>query len=225
MRLCKPVTACGAALTAALISTISYAQDDDTSYTQPDTVTPSERLEQPSGSGMRVTNLSGVGGAEGYAQAGVLELGGSASLSLAEDFVQVGLSPSVGWFLWDNVQLSALIGLNYVSVSVTAEDGTETDTDTTLLSVLVEPSYHVRLADPIFGFVGLGLGLAFQSDPGAAFEMAARVGINVLVGRSGIFTPAFVAVWQTTEAVATKEGAVVPQDYTVGLQAGYTVMW
>ena len=106
MRFIKPVIYCSAALTAALVSTISLAQDDDNRGSQPETETatvgagePSRNLPPPQsdddpeptapGTEVAVTGVTeqaGIGGTQAYARAGVLELGGSASLTLAKDF-------------------------------------------------------------------------------------------------------------------------------------------
>ena len=249
MRFIKPVIYCGAALAATLVSTISLAQDDETKGSEPGTVTttlgsgqPNEALPPPqsdddpaptpSGPAVAVTGVTeqaGVGGTQAYARAGVLELGGSAGLTLAENFTQIGFSPSIGWFFVDNLEISAIVGINYISATVDVPDGsggtTEEDTDSTVVNLLIEPSYHLPFSDTLFGFLGVGMGLAYQEGPGAGFAIAPRLGVNVLVGRSGIFTPAITAVYQTTDAVSTAQGTVVAVSSTFGLQAGYTVMW
>lgn len=249
MRLIKPVIYCGAALTAALISTPSLAQEDETRGEQPETVTATLGAGQPSGtlpppqsdddptpqapgpqvSATGITEQAGVGGTQAYARAGVLELGGSAGLTLADNFTQIGFSPTIGWFFVDNLELSAIIGVNYISATVEVPDGTggttEEDADSTVFNLLLEPSYHLPFSDRLFGFLGVGLGMAYQEGPGAGFAVAPRLGLNVLVGRSGIFTPAITAVYQTTDAVQTPQGTVVAVGSTFGMQAGYTVMW
>ncbi|MEN9577606.1 MAG: hypothetical protein RJA70_615, partial [Pseudomonadota bacterium] len=46
-----------------------------------------------------------------------------------------------------------------------------------------------------------------------------------MVGRSGVFTPAISATLQTTDAISTPQGNVLAVNSSLGLQAGYTVMW
>lgn len=248
MRLIKPVIYCGAALTAALFSTSSLAQEDEAG-SQPETVTttlgagqPSDTLPPPQShndpipqasggeiSATGITEQAGVGGTQAYARAGVLELGGSAGLTLADNFTQISFSPTIGWFFVDNLEISAILGINYVSATVEVPDGAggtnEETADSTVVNFLIEPSYHLPFSDRLFGFLGVGVGLAYQDGPGAGFAVAPRLGVNVLVGRSGIFTPAITAVYQTTDAVSTPQGTVLAVGSTFGMQAGYTVMW
>src|SRR5688572_10740467 len=112
MRFIKPVIFCSAAMAAALISTTSLAQDEpETATTTLGAGEPSRELPPPQsdddpmptppGAEVAVTGVTeqaGVGGTQAYARAGVLELGGSAGLTIAKDFTQVTFSPTVGWF-------------------------------------------------------------------------------------------------------------------------------
>ncbi|MGE3547682.1 MAG: hypothetical protein AB7L28_27395, partial [Kofleriaceae bacterium] len=61
-----------------------------------------------------VVEQAGVGGTVGYGRPGVLELGGSAGLMLAPDFRTVNVSPSIGWFVAENLELSAILGVSNV---------------------------------------------------------------------------------------------------------------
>lgn len=172
-----------------------------------------------------VTEQAGVGGTQAYARAGVLELGGFANLTAAKDYLSIGFSPTIGYFFMDNVEISAILGINYSQISVG-----DVDLSQTVISLLAEPSFHLPFSQTLYGFLGVGFGLASQSsDPGpsagAGFAIAPRLGLNVMVGRSGIFTPALQGIYQTTEAISTPQGAVVAVKSSFGLQAGYTVMW
>src|SRR5215207_8123282 len=80
-----------------------------------------------------IVEQAGVGGSVGYGRAGVLELGGSAGLTLAQDIRAVNFSPSIGWFLIDNFELSAI--LDATNLKAGGESAT-------LFSALVEPSFH-----------------------------------------------------------------------------------
>jgi hypothetical protein len=178
-----------------------------------------------------VTEQAGIGGTQAYARAGVLELGGFANFTFADSFTQIGFAPTVGWFFVDNLEISAIININYVNQDVTIEtpSGTESENvDSTVMLLLAEPSIHIPFQESLYGFLGVGFGLAHQGgDDGAGtgFAIAPRLGVNVLVGRSGIFTPALTGVYQTTEAVQTPSGTVVGVSSSFGIQAGYTVMW
>ena len=68
----------------------------------------------------------------------------------------------------------------------------------------------------LFGFVGLGAGLAYTEGPGAALALVPRAGINVAIGRSGVLTPALQLLW-STNADDTEIG--------VGMNVGFSAMW
>ncbi len=100
----------------------------------------------------------------------MLELGGSAGFTAGGDFTQVNVTPSIGWFVADNLQLSGRLGFSYVS---TEED------DASLTTALIEPSYHLPFNRSTFGFLGLGMGAAHVSGgPGLGFALAPRLGAN-----------------------------------------------
>lgn len=186
----------------------------------------------PTVAGTGVTEQAGIGGTQAYARAGVLELGGFANLTSAEDYFAIGFSPTIGWFFMDNFELSAIINLTYSKQTVEG-----IDTSNTILMALAEPSVHIPFSESLYGFLGVGFGIASQSassdlegadedeGAGAGFALAPRLGLNIMVGRSGILTPALQGLYQTTEAVSTPQGAVVAVKSSFGLQAGYTVMW
>lgn len=181
---------------------------------QPEVATPGV----PSGG---IVKQAGVGGQTGYGRAGVLELGGSASFRAGDGFTQAAVAPSIGWFIADNFQLSGMFDLGYV----------ETDGDSVMLtSLLVEPSYHIPFNRSVFGFLGIGLGGAHVEDLGLGFATAPRIGMNVLVGRSGILTPSLSWQYTThdTETMATGENettTTLAVSSAARFNIGYTVMW
>lgn len=151
-----------------------------------------------------------------YASAGVLELGGWASFSTARDFTLININPQVGWFIMDNVRLSAIFGLR----STRYED----DRDT-FFTALAEPSFHVPFADGIFGFFGAGVGPSWNRDDSFGVAVQPRIGANFLIGRSGVFTPALFALYSSSGVVREVNGGLVGVDLLWGASAGYTVMW
>jgi hypothetical protein len=121
-----------------------------------------------------------------YGRKGVFELGGSVGFAWNKDIWDLDLTPSLGYFVVDRIQLSLLIGISYESARL--PDGTRGHESRG--SILVEPSYHLPVCDTLLVFGGLGAGLAYNgSNP--AFNLQPRVGLNVEIGRSGVFTPAF----------------------------------
>jgi len=191
---------------------------------------PAPMAPAPTVAATGVTEQAGVGGTQAYARAGVLELGGFANLTSATDYLSIGFNPSIGYFFMDNFEISAIIGLSYTNQTINPVGAGSTEVSTTVLSLLAEPSFHVPFSQTLYGFLGVGFGLASQgvnpgTSSGAGFAIAPRLGLNIIVGRSGIFTPALQGVYQTTEAISTPQGAVVALKSSFGLQAGYTVMW
>jgi len=177
---------------------------------------PQPQVPAPSLPTSGIIKQAGVGGAVSYGRRGVLELGGSAGLTAATDFTQVSVAPSLGWFLMDNLEISAIMGLNYAKTGGSSR---------TLFTGLVEPSFHIPFNKTVFGFVGLGAGIGYVEGPGAGFALAPRLGANFLVGRSGVLTPAAFLQYTTHEATQTPQGTLLAVSTSVGMQVGYTVMW
>ena len=168
-----------------------------------------------------IVKQAGIGGQVGYGRAGVLELGGSAGFTAAQDFTNINLTPSIGWFFADNVQISGRLSYTYVDAG---------DDSGSITTILAEPSYHLPFTRKTFGFVGLGMGAAYVSGPGLGFATAPRVGANFLVGRSGILTPSLSYQYTTHETMETETGdgdstVVMAVSSAVMANIGYTVMW
>jgi hypothetical protein len=165
--------------------------------------------------GAQVIKQAGVGGEVAYGRSGVVELGGSASLTNASGLTAFALSPSVGWFFHDNLELSAIFGVSFSSVN---------GASSTFMTALVEPSYHVPFSKVVFGFLGLGMGLGYTTGAGAGFALAPRLGVNLLIGRSGILSPAAFFNYSTVGVTGNADAQVLQVRAAYGLQVGYTVM-
>lgn len=163
-----------------------------------------------------IVKQAGIGGVTAYGRSGVLELGGSANFIGADSFTQVALNPSIGWFFMDNVQISAILGLSHLSSQ---------GVDATFVNALIEPSLHIPFTDSLFGMVGVGAGLGYVEGPGLGFALAPRIGLNIMVGRSGLLTPQFFAQYSTNEALVTDNGTLLAVTFSYGAGLGYTVMW
>ncbi len=171
---------------------------------------------------MGVSRQAGTGGQVAYARAGVLELGGSGGFAAANNYRRFEVTPSVGWFIVDNVELSLLGGVNYFDL-----DGTNgmPGVSATELKALVEPSFHLPFSDTVFGFVGLGAGVNYVTGQSAGFAVQPRLGANFLVGRSGMLTPSLTVAYSTVDALRTPAGTVLAVQTSYGMNIGYTVMW
>jgi hypothetical protein len=169
-----------------------------------------------------IVEQAGVGGAVGYGRAGVLELGGSAGLTLAQDIRAVNFSPSIGWFLVDNFEISGI--LDATNLKAGGESAT-------LFSALVEPSFHLPFNRSVFGFVGMGVGAAYATDLGTGLAVAPRIGMDVLVGRSGILRPSLSYEYTTHDAMGAVDDdgntsvTLVAISSTLRFNIGYSTMW
>jgi len=171
---------------------------------------------------LKVVRQAGVGGPTAYARGGVLELGGDLSYVGANNFQQLSVTPSVGFFITDNLELSALLGVSYSDVT----DSAAGNVKKTAVTALIEPSFHLPIVDQLFAFVGLGLGVNYNKGFGTGFALAPRVGFNVMVGRSGVLTPAFNVNWSSNSALETSDGQkLVAVHTTLGASLGYSVMF
>ena len=170
-----------------------------------------------------VVEQAGVGGPTGYGRAGVLELGGAAGLTLAQDIRAINFSPSIGWFLVDNFELSAILDVT----NLKAGPGTSA----TIWSAMAEPSFHLPLNRGMFGFVGMGMGAAYVSQLGTGFAVAPRIGMDFLVGRSGVLRPSLAYEYTTHDAMATvgpnnsTEVTLVAISSALRFNVGYSSMW
>jgi hypothetical protein len=201
------------------------APTPDTSTFDPDTKPepPTPELPNPAED---TRNYAGVGSSVAYAERGVGEFGGSATFALTNDVVSFSADPTLGYFLYDNLQASAILGFRHLTLD---------DNSSNRFSLMVEPSLHVPVNDGVFWVVGVGTGLALgddvDDDPAveAGFVVAPRGGIQLMVGRSGLvnFGARYSAILSGVSAdVEPLEGvAVLAFANTFDVQAGYTVMF
>ncbi len=167
-----------------------------------------------------ITEQAGVGGNQGYARAGVLELGGSASFTKAEDLTEISFTPAVGWFIIDNLQLTGLLAWNF------AKGGTGDGAH--VLSAMVEPSFYYPMDDSRFIFAGLGAGIQYMDSPTSetGFAIAPRVGYKQLVGRSGLVSLDVRPVFSFNDDIEARGGnTLIGFDSLWGINAGYSILW
>ena len=164
-----------------------------------------------------VVRQAGIGGQVGYGRAGVLELGGSAGLTVSPSFSAVTLAPEIGWFVADNLELSGRMAFTHV----------KTDMDSgTLSTILVEPSYHLPFSRSAFAFLGMGMGAAYVKGPGFGFAVAPRIGANLMIGRSGVITPSLSYEYTTHDTTMVGQNAtLLVVSSALMANVGYTVMW
>jgi hypothetical protein len=169
-----------------------------------------------------ITSQAGTGGTQAYGRAGVLELGGSAGFSAASTYSRWELSPSIGIFALDNLELSLITGFSHFRIG--PKNGVDR-VSATEIKALFEPSLHIPFSNMAFGFLGLGAGINYVSGHDAGFALQPRAGLNFLLGRSGVLTPAFNVNYSTVDALRTEAGTVIAVQTSYGMNIGYTVMW
>ncbi|HLV64537.1 MAG TPA: hypothetical protein VKY73_01940 [Polyangiaceae bacterium] len=145
-----------------------------------------------------------------YAEAGVLELGGRLGVNWSEDTFGIEGSPSIGYFVVEFVELSAIARISYVNQR-DADTGEREKTQA--YALVLEPSYHVPLREGLFVFGGLGVGVGHDGDD-FDFEMIPRVGLNISVTLHGILSPS-VSVPIVMDADGTVVGLATEVGYTV----------
>ncbi|MBX3160546.1 MAG: hypothetical protein KF773_31565 [Deltaproteobacteria bacterium] len=168
-----------------------------------------------------VVSQAGIGGPVAYGRPGVLELGGSAGLMMAPDFRTVNFSPMIGWFVAENLELSAILGVSNIKAN---------DEEATVWSAVIEPSYHLPFNRTTFGFMGLGVGAAYEHTLGTGLAIAPRIGANLLVGRSGVLTPSLSYEYTTHNVDRVSVGdmrdvTLLSVSSALRINVGYTAMW
>jgi hypothetical protein len=165
-----------------------------------------------------VLQQAGLGESAGYARPGVWEVGGSAGLMIAPDVRDINLSPSLGWFVADNLELSGIMSVSNVKAR---------DQSATVWTALVEPSYHIPVNRTTFAFLGMGIGAAYERHLGTGIAVAPHLGMNFLVGRSSILTPSLSYEYTTqTHASSDMDNmTLLSVSQALRINVGYTAMW
>lgn len=219
-----------ALVTAVTLASVPVLADDASKKTAPPTAKedlppatddrdPAPPVAEPGAMEMAdgVIDQAGIGGVVGYGRAGVLELGGSAGLMIASDVRILNASPSIGWYVVDNIELTGILSVSNIEVA---------DNSVTVWSALLEPSYHFPVNRSMFAFAGLGVGASYVSELGAGVAVAPRLGINMMVGRSSVLTPSISYEYTTHDVDDEMENVSTAQvSSAMRVNVGYTAMW
>ena len=98
-------------------------------------------------------------------------------------------------------------------------------------SALLEPSFHLPFNRSMFGFIGMGVGAAYVSELGGGMAVQPRIGMDFLVGRSGILRPSLSYEYTTHDAMGSvdDEGntnvTLVAISSALRFNVGYSAMW
>jgi hypothetical protein len=192
--------------------------DDDSSLAtatpDPTPQVPSVLQRPMSEARVDVVEQAGVGGPVAYASAGVLEVGGSGSIFASAGFIGLRVAPFVTWFPFDGVGLSYIHELYGGSQEGDASFG---------MILHIELSLHLRVSDRVLIALGLAPGLLYNSSDWGATGRA-RAGVDVLVGRSGVFHPMFYFVGGSEPLVAPVD-AVPATRWGYGIEITYGAMF
>jgi hypothetical protein len=136
---------------------------------------------------------------------GAMEIGGSAGVSAS--MTTANVTPSVGWWLTRQLQLSARVPLSTIQLD---------DRDAVMGGLLVEPSYHLPFTPRAFGFFGVGAGGAYLEEEGLALAVVPRVGATFVLGDANILAPFLSYTYTAHDSNLTS---------TMALNLGYTRVW
>lgn len=155
---------------------------------------------------------------EVYGSKGMFEAGASAGMVLAPDLRSINLAPVFGWFVTDNLELAAIISASNLKAG---------DDTATAYAALVEPAYHVPFNASTFGFLGMGVGVAYVDELGAGLDIAPRVGLKVMMGTRGVLAPSLSYEYTThnVDPDEMKNVALVAVASAVRINIGYAAMW
>jgi hypothetical protein len=123
-----------------------------------------------------------IGNAGDFATKGVIELGGTASFSSVTGLTSFSISPYLGFFIIDQVELGFIPSLTVVSPSG--------GNSLTSYGIVAAPAYHFKLSSPsvtpfIEGQVGFS-GVSAGGSSSTNFNGGARGGVKVLMGSNGL---------------------------------------
>lgn len=152
-----------------------------------------------------------------HSRSGMLEIGGSFGLLIASGVRDVAVAASVGRFVADNVELSAVASVSHVKAA---------EQSATVWSTLVEPSYHLPLGVTSSGVLGMGVGAAYEHTLGGGLAIAPRIGASFAVGGTSIVTTALSYEYITHSAMESRtQAALIAMTSALRVTIGYAVRW
>ncbi|MBA3462928.1 MAG: hypothetical protein H0T46_23430 [Deltaproteobacteria bacterium] len=151
-----------------------------------------------------------------YGRKGTREAGASMGLMMSSKFRSVSLAPSYGFFIADNMRLTGILAVQSVKAN---------NESAVTYSALVEPSYHMPVQDKIFGFLGMGVGVAYEEALGAGLAIAPRLGASFLIGDSGVLTPYLQYQYISHSEMSENDIETVAMRSAMTVNVGYTAIW
>lgn len=189
--------------------------DPETATPDPAPPVPTVLEHAPRDSRVTVKEQAGVGGPLSYASAMVLEVGGSGSISVAGKHLYLRMAPFVAWFVLDGLELS------YIHEIYVTKQG---DAYRFATAPLLGASAHFRLNDRLLVAVGPECGALYNGDAWGVLGRV-RLGLDILVGRSGILHPSVYGSWSSVDAIDAAGATVFGQHVGAGFDIGYAAMF
>jgi hypothetical protein len=153
----------------------------------------------------------------GFGHAGSSELGAAFGVTIAADVRDLSGSLTIGRFVAERFELSALASLANVKAGAQSA---------TLWSTVIEPAYHLALAPSIAGMLGMGVGVAYTHRLGTGLAVAPRIGVRFPVGRFGVVTPTLSYAYVTHRALdPVADLAANAVTRALRIQLGYAITW
>jgi hypothetical protein len=194
-------------------------RDDDvdlaTATPDPAPPVPTVLEHAPRESRVTVVEQAGVGGPLSYGSATVLEVGGSGSLSMAGKHLYLRMAPYVAWFVLDGLSLS------YVhEIYVTKQDARYRVATAPMLAA----SVHFRVTDRLLVSTGPEFGALYNGDEWGVLGRI-RLGLDILVGRSGVLHPSIYGAWASADTIDAAGTTVFGQHLSLGFDIAYGAMF
>ncbi|MBA2539822.1 MAG: hypothetical protein H0V17_09325 [Deltaproteobacteria bacterium] len=147
---------------------------------------PTVRADTPT----TVTGEVAVGDGREYAEKYVREVGMSTGFVVARNLHSITVTPSFGWFITDKLQVSALVSLTSIKAG---------SDQSTIVTTMIEPSYHQRLDQRTFAFAGMGFGYSYIHRLGNGLTYTIRTGLQFLIAKTHLFIPSVSYDFRTNE--------------------------
>jgi hypothetical protein len=175
-------------------------------------------VEQPVYVPPTAPSIYGQAGSEDspFAKKGQKEFGASAGLMLSSQFRSVMIAPAFGYFVADNFELTGIVSVSNVKAM------SETSTTYTMLA---EPSYHVPINKYALGFLGMGIGAAYESSLGTNLAVAPRLGAKLLIGDHGMILPSLQYSYISHSAMAQTAQTTMAMTSAMTVNIGYSAWW
>jgi hypothetical protein len=135
---------------------------------------------------------------------------------IAPEFHSATVAPSYGWFIADSVQLSTILGLTNIKAG---------DSNATIITTTLEPSYHLKLDEKTYAFAGAGFGYSYVQDLGSGITFTLRVGTQFMIGESGVFSPSVSYDLRTNKNDQMSGLAEIASESALRINLGYTTIW